>query len=161
MPPPRYQKDGTLPTHYPNNIANHTRTLPHPRHNINSNYEPRSRDDQMLNKTNYVTAPSPGPPLDGSYYNNSDRYLSYPPMVSSQRATVHPPASSIYSTSSFIFLPFLLLVFFFIISQLPQAPLSHTIRWCFIRRPRRRRLLSIPHASTGLTPQPYYLTLSD
>lgn len=84
MPPPRYQKDGTLPTHYPNNIANHTRTLPHPRHNMNnSNYEPRSRDDQMLNKTNYVTAPSPGPPLDGSYYNSSDRYLSYPPMVSS------------------------------------------------------------------------------
>ncbi|XP_055619098.1 nephrin isoform X2 [Toxorhynchites rutilus septentrionalis] len=80
MPPPRYQKDGTLP-HYPNNInAAHTRTLPHPRHN-NVGYEPRSRDDQLIGKSNYVTAPSPGPPLDGSYYNmNSDRYLSYPPM---------------------------------------------------------------------------------
>ncbi|XP_063704148.1 nephrin isoform X1 [Culicoides brevitarsis] len=93
MPPPRYQKDGTLPTHYPSAMPNnmmgnhHTRTLPHPRHHsvINQNYESatRARDDQMLNsKTlNYVTAPSPGPPLDGSYYNmNSDRYLSYPPM---------------------------------------------------------------------------------
>ncbi|XP_062711778.1 nephrin isoform X5 [Aedes albopictus] len=83
MPPPRYQKDGTLP-HYPNNInAAHTRTLPHPRHN-NVVYEQRSRDDQLLGKqNNYVTAPSPGPPMDGSYYNmNSDRYLSYPPMVS-------------------------------------------------------------------------------
>lgn len=95
MPPPRYQKDGTLPSHYPSAMPNnmmgnhHTRTLPHPRHHsvINQNYESatRARDDQMLNsKTlNYVTAPSPGPPLDGSYYNmNSDRYLSYPPMVS-------------------------------------------------------------------------------
>lgn len=88
MPPPRYQKDGTLPSHYPmmaNNMANHTRTLPHPRHNVNQNYEPRSRDDQMLNNktAHYIAAPSPGPPLDGSYYNmNSDRYLSYPPMVS-------------------------------------------------------------------------------
>ncbi|XP_065093879.1 nephrin isoform X2 [Ochlerotatus camptorhynchus] len=81
MPPPRYQKDGTLPHHYPNNInAAHTRTLPHPRHN-NVVYEQRSRDDQLIGKNNYVTAPSPGPPLDGSYYNmNSDRYLSYPPM---------------------------------------------------------------------------------
>ncbi|XP_055601231.1 nephrin isoform X2 [Uranotaenia lowii] len=80
MPPPRYQKDGTLP-HYPNNInAAHTRTLPHPRHQ-NMAQELRSRDDQLLGKNHYVTAPSPGPPLDGSYYNmNSDRYLSYPPM---------------------------------------------------------------------------------
>lgn len=40
----------------------------------------------MINKNNYVTAPSPGPPLDGSYYNmNSDRYLSYPPMVRSEK----------------------------------------------------------------------------
>ncbi|XP_038107931.1 nephrin isoform X1 [Culex quinquefasciatus] len=81
MPPPRYQKDGTLP-HYPNNIgAAHTRTLPHPRHNNGPYEQQRSRDDQLIGKNNYVTAPSPGPPLDGSYYNmNSDRYLSYPPM---------------------------------------------------------------------------------
>lgn len=31
----------------------------------------------------YMPSPSPAPPMDGSYYNmNSDRYLSYPPMVS-------------------------------------------------------------------------------
>lgn len=42
----------------------------------------RARDDQMIGK-GYMPSPSPAPPLDGSYYNmNSDRYLSYPPMVS-------------------------------------------------------------------------------
>lgn len=42
----------------------------------------RSRDDQMIGK-GYMPSPSPAPPLDGSYYNmNSERYLSYPPMVS-------------------------------------------------------------------------------
>lgn len=41
----------------------------------------RARDDQMIGK-GYMPSPSPAPPLDGSYYNmNSDRYLSYPPMV--------------------------------------------------------------------------------
>lgn len=41
----------------------------------------RARDDQMIGKVGYIPAPSPAPPLDGSYYNmNSDRYLSYPPM---------------------------------------------------------------------------------
>lgn len=35
----------------------------------------------MIGKMGYIPAPSPAPPLDGSYYNmNSDRYLSYPPM---------------------------------------------------------------------------------
>lgn len=59
----------------------HTRTLPHPRHN-NHIMDTRSRDDQMIGK-GYMPSPSPAPPLDGSYYNmNSDRYLSYPPMVS-------------------------------------------------------------------------------
>ena len=62
------------------------RTLPHPRHNNNSNniMDHRARDDQMLiNKGVYIPSPSPAPPPDGSYYNmNSDRYLSYPPMVS-------------------------------------------------------------------------------
>lgn len=61
----------------------HTRTLPHPRHN-NHIMDTRSRDDQMIGK-GYMPSPSPAPPLDGSYYNmNSDRYLSYPPMVSMQ-----------------------------------------------------------------------------
>lgn len=42
----------------------------------------RARDDQMIGKGTYIPAPSPGPPLDGSYYNmNSDRYLSYPPLA--------------------------------------------------------------------------------
>lgn len=58
----------------------HTKTLPHPRHN-NHIMDARARDDQMIGK-GYMPSPSPAPPLDGSYYNmNSDRYLSYPPMV--------------------------------------------------------------------------------
>ncbi|XP_041449214.1 LOW QUALITY PROTEIN: nephrin [Drosophila obscura] len=82
MPPPRYQKDGTLPVLYPNNIVNAC-TLPHPRHNNgNATAIHMSRDDQMLiSKGIYIPSPSPAPPPDGSYYNmNSDRYLSYPPM---------------------------------------------------------------------------------
>ena len=39
-------------------------------------------DDQFMNQKNYVKIPSPGPPMDGSYYSACDRYLSYPPMVS-------------------------------------------------------------------------------
>ncbi|XP_055703613.1 nephrin [Phlebotomus papatasi] len=95
IPPPRYQRDGTLPCHYPNNTvvnSSHTRTLPHPRHN-NQHADQRSRDDQMLGKT-YMPAPSPAPPLDGSYYNmNSDRYLSYPPMDYPQMEFTNPPLS--------------------------------------------------------------------
>ncbi|XP_017106061.2 nephrin isoform X7 [Drosophila bipectinata] len=81
MPPPRYQKDGTLPVIYPNNIVNAC-TLPHPRHNNGGATIQMTRDDQMLiNKGVYIPSPSPAPPPDGSYYNmNSDRYLSYPPM---------------------------------------------------------------------------------
>ncbi|XP_017044355.1 nephrin isoform X1 [Drosophila ficusphila] len=81
MPPPRYQKDGTLPVIYPNNIVNAC-TLPHPRHNNGSAAIHMTRDDQMLiSKGVYIPSPSPAPPPDGSYYNmNSDRYLSYPPM---------------------------------------------------------------------------------
>nr|XP_017027882.1 nephrin isoform X3 [Drosophila kikkawai] len=81
MPPPRYQKDGTLPVIYPNNIVNAC-TLPHPRHNNGGAAIHMTRDDQMLiSKGVYIPSPSPAPPPDGSYYNmNSDRYLSYPPM---------------------------------------------------------------------------------
>lgn len=65
-------------------FAAHTRTLPHPRHNPQA-LDQRARDDQMIGKLGYIPAPSPAPPLDGSYYNmNSDRYLSYPPMVRSK-----------------------------------------------------------------------------
>lgn len=61
----------------------YTRTLPHPKHQIMQQIVP-PRDDSMIGKNGYLPAPSPAPPLDGSYYNmNSDRYLSYPPMVSS------------------------------------------------------------------------------
>nr|XP_036227379.1 nephrin isoform X9 [Bactrocera oleae] len=84
MPPPRYQKDGTMPIVYPSNIVN-ARTLPHPRHhsNVTNILDHRAHDDQILiNKGVYIPSPSPAPPPDGSYYNmNSDRYLSYPPMV--------------------------------------------------------------------------------
>ncbi|XP_064535994.1 nephrin isoform X5 [Drosophila montana] len=89
MPPPRYQKDGTLPALYPNNMVNAC-TLPHPRHNNGhaaaiaaaAAAGHMTRDDQMLiSKGVYIPSPSPAPPTDGSYYNmNSDRYLSYPPM---------------------------------------------------------------------------------
>lgn len=51
-----------------------------------------TRDDQMLiSKGVYIPSPSPAPPPDGSYYNmNSDRYLSYPPMVSKPRPDPDP-----------------------------------------------------------------------
>ncbi|KAL3284555.1 hypothetical protein HHI36_018712 [Cryptolaemus montrouzieri] len=35
-------------------------------------------------KSSYVSAPSPAPPADGSYFNMSDRYLSYPPPLNFQ-----------------------------------------------------------------------------
>lgn len=35
-------------------------------------------------KSSYVSAPSPAPPADGSYFNMSDRYLSYPPPLTFQ-----------------------------------------------------------------------------
>lgn len=38
----------------------------------------------FLGKSSYVSAPSPAPPADGSYYNMSDRYLSYPPPLDFQ-----------------------------------------------------------------------------
>lgn len=68
-------------------LAGHMKTLPHPRHNIHI-MDQRARDDQMIGK-GYMPSPSPAPPMDGSYYNmNSDRYLSYPPMVSKLDACI-------------------------------------------------------------------------
>ncbi|KAI5639581.1 immunoglobulin domain-containing protein [Phthorimaea operculella] len=60
--------------------AEHARTLPHPhRHKDVSGHSTLGRS---AGKQNYVPAPSPMPPLDGSYYNMaSDRYLSYPPLI--------------------------------------------------------------------------------
>ena len=36
----------------------------------------------LVIKGNYIPSPSPAPPTDGSYFNMSDKYLSYPPIVS-------------------------------------------------------------------------------
>ncbi|CAG9116134.1 unnamed protein product [Plutella xylostella] len=81
LPPPLDYPD------YPPDYALHARTLP------------RQRD--MQNKVTYAPAPSPMPPLDGSYYNmSSDRYLSYPPLIGeylSQQAN-RPPMSG-YATT--------------------------------------------------------------
>lgn len=68
----------------------YTRTLPHPKHQQMHHQIVPPRDDSMIGKNGYLPAPSPAPPMDGSYYNmNSDRYLSYPPMVSA------PPVLSV------------------------------------------------------------------
>lgn len=59
---------------------------------MHANPDQRARDDQMIGKIGYIPAPSPAPPLDGSYYNmNSDRYLSYPPMDYPQIEFSTPP----------------------------------------------------------------------
>lgn len=88
----------------------YTRTLPHPKHQLMQQIVP-PRDDSMIGKHGYLPAPSPAPPLDGSYYNmNSDRYLSYPPMVScnSRLGSV----SCFYLSISLIFL---------LVSSLPSS----------------------------------------
>ncbi|XP_050302000.1 nephrin isoform X2 [Anthonomus grandis grandis] len=41
-------------------------------------------------KSSYVSAPTPTPPADGSYYNMSDRYLSYPPPLDFQNIPPMP-----------------------------------------------------------------------
>ncbi|XP_075987678.1 nephrin adhesion molecule sticks and stones isoform X1 [Anticarsia gemmatalis] len=68
------------PPNYAVYDAEHARTLPHPhRHKDISGHSTLGRS---AGKQNYVPAPSPMPPLDGSYYNmSSDRYLSYPPLI--------------------------------------------------------------------------------
>ncbi|KAH1018792.1 hypothetical protein HUJ05_006493 [Dendroctonus ponderosae] len=78
------------------NMAHKTHTLPHPHHHHHHMHDtrPRSRDDQSLGhygpgmgmsaKSSYVSAPTPTPPADGSYYNVADRYLSYPPPLDFQ-----------------------------------------------------------------------------
>ncbi|VEN63224.1 unnamed protein product [Callosobruchus maculatus] len=75
-------------------VAHKTHTLPHPHHHHHHAHDqrPRARDDQSLGyhghgmsgKSSYVSAPTPTPPADGSYYNMSDRYLSYPPPLDFQ-----------------------------------------------------------------------------
>jgi hypothetical protein len=86
IPPPRYQKDGRLSPYYQmnaNQMMIHPKNLPNA---SQMSFLPSSNlDDQFINQKNYVKIPSPAPPLDGSYYSACDRYLSYPPMVSSSR----------------------------------------------------------------------------
>lgn len=85
IPPPRYQKDGRLSPYYQTNNSN--QMMIHPKNLQLQNasqmsFLPSSNyDDQFMNQKNYVKIPSPGPPMDGSYYSACDRYLSYPPMV--------------------------------------------------------------------------------
>ncbi|XP_056630856.1 nephrin isoform X1 [Diorhabda sublineata] len=75
------------------NMAHKTHTLPHPHHHHHHpahDQRPRARDDQSLvyhggmSGKSFVAAPSPAPPADGSYFNMSDRYLSYPPPLDFQ-----------------------------------------------------------------------------
>lgn len=84
-------------------LSDYTRTLPNPKrqHNRNGlNDQNRAKDDHMLVPNglyvpspspassliikggNYISSPSPAPPPDGSYFNMSDKYISYPPVVS-------------------------------------------------------------------------------
>ncbi|CAH1372536.1 unnamed protein product [Tenebrio molitor] len=91
------------------NMAHKTHTLPHPHHHHQHHMHDRTRarDDQSLGyhgtmsaKSSYVSAPSPAPPADGSYYNMSDRYLSYPPPLDFQNPPpipAHPHMGHIHN----------------------------------------------------------------
>ncbi|XP_060520055.1 nephrin isoform X3 [Cylas formicarius] len=100
QPPPVDYPPGAYPVYEmqmgPVSMAHKTHTLPHPHHHHHHMHDqrPRARDDQSLGyhsqstgmsaKSSYVSAPTPTPPTDGSYYNVSDRYLSYPPPLDFQ-----------------------------------------------------------------------------
>ncbi|XP_076263611.1 nephrin adhesion molecule sticks and stones isoform X2 [Rhynchophorus ferrugineus] len=100
QPPPVDYPPGAYPVYEMQmgsmSMAHKTHTLPHPHHHHHHMHDtrPRSRDDQSLGqygpgtgmsaKSSYVSAPTPTPPADGSYYNVSDRYLSYPPPLDFQ-----------------------------------------------------------------------------
>lgn len=91
------------PAHH-NMMPGKTHTLPHPHHHHHHHHnqmhqdKSRTRDDQSLHyntgtmsaKSSYMSAPSPAPPADGSYYNMSDRYLSYPPPLEYQPQPTPP-----------------------------------------------------------------------
>lgn len=82
----------------------HTHTLPHPHHHHPNPEIIRARDDQSIGirkydqsgnmsaKSSYISAPSPAPPTDGSYYNVADRYLSYPPPLEFSHQNSHTPS---------------------------------------------------------------------
>lgn len=100
--PPKYQESSMCTPPYMCN-PDFTRTLPNPKRHSNRSGMPeqmnRSKDDHMLMsngmyipspspasslviKGSYISSPSPAPPPDGSYFNMSDKYISYPPVVS-------------------------------------------------------------------------------
>ncbi|XP_055904488.1 nephrin isoform X2 [Eupeodes corollae] len=95
--PPKYQESSLSSPPYTIN-ADYTKTLPNPKRHAKIMNDNRSKDDHMLVsnglyipspspasslviKGSYISSPSPAPPPDGSYFNMSDKYLSYPPVV--------------------------------------------------------------------------------
>lgn len=75
MPPPLDYP----PPNYAVYESDHARTLPHP--HVHKDIQGHSTLGRRSGKQNYIPAPSPMPPLDGSYFNMaSERYLSYPPL---------------------------------------------------------------------------------
>ncbi|KAL9915607.1 nephrin isoform X2 [Glossina fuscipes] len=98
--PPKYQESSMCTPPYACN-PDFTRTLPNPKRHSSRNGIPesaRSKDDHMIMsngiyipspspasslviKGSYISSPSPAPPPDGSYFNMSDKYISYPPVA--------------------------------------------------------------------------------
>ncbi|XP_017149370.1 nephrin isoform X2 [Drosophila miranda] len=104
--PPKYQESSMCTPHYPMCNPDFTRTLPNPKRHSQRNSATgmidgmpmRSKDDHMLIsnglyipspspasslviKGSYISSPSPAPPADGSYFNMSNKYMSYPPVT--------------------------------------------------------------------------------
>ncbi|XP_017838781.1 nephrin isoform X2 [Drosophila busckii] len=106
--PPKYQESSMCTPHYQHSMCNpdFTRTLPNPKRHSQRNSATgliegmpmRAKDDHMLIsnglyipspspasslviKGSYISSPSPAPPADGSYFNMSDKYMSYPPVT--------------------------------------------------------------------------------
>ncbi|XP_068144561.1 nephrin isoform X1 [Drosophila tropicalis] len=104
--PPKYQESSMCTPPYPLCNPDFTRTLPNPKRHSQRNSATglidgmpmRSKDDHMLIsnglyipspspasslviKGSYISSPSPAPPADGSYFNMSDKYMSYPPVT--------------------------------------------------------------------------------
>ncbi|XP_030387432.1 nephrin [Scaptodrosophila lebanonensis] len=104
--PPKYQESSMCTPPYPLCNPDFTRTLPNPKRHSQRNSATgmieglpmRAKDDHMLIsnglyipspspasslviKGSYISSPSPAPPADGSYFNMSDKYMSYPPVT--------------------------------------------------------------------------------
>jgi len=100
--PPKYQETAMFSPPYVCN-PDFTRTLPHTKRLSHCNNailmsSHLSKDDQIvipnglyipspspssiiIKGGSYVSSPSPAPPPDGSYFNMSDKYISYPSVV--------------------------------------------------------------------------------